>query len=233
MELKRFYGEKDGNFVTLSGREYLHCVKVTRHKVGYSLICCTGDGNDYYAKIVSVSDGEVIAEIERAEHNNAEPRHEITLVQACCKECDFIAQKAVELGVTRIIPFESERSNSKPLTRDRLESIVLDASKQCGRARLAEITDTALSLESALAKAGNATNKVICYEREKDVRMSDAVEAGDVVLVIGPEGGFTEEEIETAKTMGYTSVTLGARILRAETASIVALTLACGEIGEL
>lgn len=233
MELKRFYGQKTGNCVTLTGREYLHCIKVTRHKVGYSLICCTGDGNDYYSKIVSVSDGEVIAEIEHSIPNNAEPRYEITLVQACCKEFDFIVQKAVELGVTRIIPFESERSNSKPLTRDRLESIVLDASKQCGRARLAEITETAQNLEEALKTAGDATNKVICYERAKDVRISDAVKPGDVVTVIGPEGGFTEEEIETAKTMGYTSVTLGARILRAETASIVALTLACGEIGEL
>lgn len=234
MELKRFYGQKEGNFITLTGREYIHCVKVTRHKVGYLIIGCTGDGNDYRAVITSIDGGEVIAEIQSAEPNLTEPAHDIILLQACCKEFDFIAQKAVELGATRIIPYISERTNSKPLSADRLESIVLDAAKQCGRAKLPEIEAVAVGLEAALAAADNARSKVICYECERNVKMSDVVKpSGSVAVVIGPEGGFTPEEVKTAESLGYTAVTLGRRILRAETASVVALTLACGGIGEL
>ncbi len=234
MELKRFYGQKTGNAIVLTGREYVHCVKVTRHKTGYLIIGCIGDGYDYYAKIVLITPEEVIAEIERAELNVAEPKEELTLIQGCCKEFDFILQKAVELGATRIIPFESARSNSKPLGADRAESIVLDASKQCGRATLAEVTEPQPDLQSALELANNSKIKLMCYEGENNIRIADVVnESGSVAVVIGPEGGFTPEEVAVAERTGYTVVTLGKRILRAETASLVALTLIEREEGEL
>ncbi|MBO5775739.1 MAG: RsmE family RNA methyltransferase, partial [Clostridia bacterium] len=132
MEIKRFYGSKLGDKLVLSDREYYHCVKVTRHKAGYSLIVCIGDGKDYYSTIDKITANEVICSIQSVEDNNSETKAPLILCQAVCKELDFIVQKAVELGISEIIPFYSDRTNVKKVSLERLENIVIDAAKQCG-----------------------------------------------------------------------------------------------------
>ena len=234
MELKRFYGSKIGDKLVLTDREYYHCVKVTRHKSGYSLIVCIGDGKDYYATIDKITNDEVICSVESIVDNNSETRAPLILCQAVCKELDFIVQKSVELGVTDIIPFYSERTNVKKVSQERLENIIVDAAKQCGRAKLPivhEVTD----FKGALSKTASCGNKVFCYENERNQTIESVIANRDeaTVVIIGSEGGFSESEVEYAVAQGYKVVTLGRRILRAETAAIVALALTLDGINDI
>jgi 16S rRNA (uracil1498-N3)-methyltransferase len=156
-----------------------------------------------------------------------EPARQVTLYQSLLKsdKFDWLIQKAVELGVTKIIPVVSQYCIVKdisPAKRVRYNDIIKEATEQCGGAKLAElapVTKFADAIELAF-KAGGA--KVIAWENETDYALADA--ATDVVqLFIGPEGGYSAEEIEAAKNRQIIPVTLGKRILRAETAAIAAL----------
>ena len=234
MELKRFFGTKIRNEIILTDREYFHCVKVTRHKTGYSLICCVGDGFDYYCTIEQITNDEVRCSINKVINNVSEPRSKIILCQALCKEFDFVVQKAVELGVTDIVPYVSERSNVKKYSKERTESIVLDASKQCGRAILPNVHEL-FSFEKAIEEFLCVDNKIFCYEleRKRSIESSLKNKNGNTVVFIGSEGGFTENEVGLANDNGYNIVTLGRRILRVETASISALVLILNALGDI
>lgn len=233
MEIKRFFGSKYGDKIVLSDREYYHCVKVTRHKAGYSLICCIGDGKDYYCTIDKIEPDAVVCSIERVVTNNAETKAPFVLCQALCKEFDFVVQKAVELGVTEIVPYFSERTNVKKFSLDRLESIVLDAAKQCGRAVLPIVNDL-VCYEEALSYASKFENKIFCYENERVNSLKDAIKStSSTVVFIGSEGGFSEKEVDLAKQNCFEVVSLGRRILKVETASIAALVLALDAMGDI
>lgn len=233
MEIKRFYGSKVGDKIILSDREFFHCVKVTRHKAGYSLICCTGDGKDYYCVIDEINANNVVCSIERIENNLSETKERLILCQALCKEFDFVVQKAVELGVTEIVPYISQRSNVKKFSKDRAENIVLDASKQCGRAILPIVHDL-MNFDQALNHTNDVENKIFCYECEKDHTINESLKQNkSTVIFIGPEGGFLEDEVELAKGNGFNAVTLGRRILRVETAAITALVLTLNALGDI
>ena len=225
MEIKRFFGSKYGDKIILSDREYYHCVKVTRHKAGYSLICCVGDGQDYFCTIESINNDSVVCSIDEIVDNNSETKAPLILCQALCKEFDFVLQKAVELGATEIVPYISERTNVKKFSLDRAESIVLDAAKQCGRAVLPKINNV-VTYEEALNYASKYDNKILCYEIERNNSIKNAIKSqASTVLFIGSEGGFSEKEVALAKEAGYEITTLGRRILKVETAAITALVL--------
>ena len=233
MEYKRFYGSKIGDKIILSDREFIHCVKVTRHKTGYSLICCTGDGKDYYCVIDEINSNNVVCSVERVEENNSETKAPFVLCQALCKEFDFVVQKAVELGVTEIVPYVSERTNVKKFSMDRTENIVLDAAKQCGRATLPLVRDL-VSYEEALDAAKENVNKIFCYELEREKNIDSVIKAdSSTAICIGSEGGFSEEEVNLAREKGFDIVTLGRRILRVETAAISALVLTLNALGDI
>ena len=234
MELKRFYGSKLGNQIILTDREYFHCVKVTRHKAGYSLICCTGDGFDYYCNISEIKGEIVYCDIEKVIKNDSEPKGKIVLCQALCKEFDFVVQKSVELGVTDIVPYVSERINIKKYSKERTENIILDAAKQCGRAILPCAYDLK-DFNEILDAYKDFENKVFCYELERKNAIKSAINKldGNTVLFVGSEGGFSEEEVCKAKDLGYNVVTLGRRILRVETAAISAITLLLDAVGDI
>ncbi len=233
MEIKRFFGSKNGDKIVLSGREYYHCVKVTRHKAGYSLICCIGDGKDYHCTIDEIKDDSVICSIERIEENKSETKVPFVLCQALCKEFDFVLQKGVELGVTEIVPYVSERTNIKKFSLDRAESIILDAAKQCGRAVLPIINDV-VSYDEALKYASKFDNKVFCYENERTHSIKSVIkEPSSTALIIGSEGGFSEKEVDFAMQLEFNIVTLGRRILKVETAAITALILALDALGDI
>lgn len=234
MELKRFYGSKLGNQIVLTDREYFHCIKVTRHKAGYSLICCTGDGNDYFCNISAIKDEIVYCDIVSIVKNDSEPKGKIVLCQALCKEFDFVVQKAVELGVTDIVPYVSERTNVKKYSKERTESIVLDAAKQCGRAVLPCVYDLK-EFDEILEEYKNFDNKIFCYELERIKSIDSAIAKpdGTTVIFVGSEGGFSEEEVKEATTLGYNIVTLGRRILRVETAAISAIVLLLNAVGDI
>jgi 16S rRNA (uracil1498-N3)-methyltransferase len=155
---------------------------------------------------------------------------------------DSIVQKATELGAHRIIPFRSARSVPQ-LTADkalarvlRWRSIATEAARQCGRADIPEVNDV-LSFEEMLASAEDGTLKIIFWEEESErgikklLRDKRYEDARDISVIIGPEGGFSKEEVESAVRSGFISVSLGKNILKVETAAVTILSVIQYEVG--
>ena len=142
---------------------------------------------------------------------------------------EFIVQKAVELGVSRIVPYLSKNCVSRPdKTEKKVErwrKIAAEAAKQCGRGRLPEVA-AVVSVAQAIAQAAESETALFFYENEKPTGLHDALAGGvkdTVSLMVGPEGGFDPAEAKAAVDAGLQSVSLGTRILRCETAPIAAL----------
>ena len=142
---------------------------------------------------------------------------------------EWIVQKAVELGVSNIVPYLSKNCVSRPDKTDkkveRWRKIAAEAAKQCGRGVLPTV-GAVIPVGQAIAQAAQSETALFLYENERQTGLRDALAAGvgkDVSLLVGPEGGFAPEEAEAARQAGLKSVSLGTRILRCETAPVAAL----------
>ena len=231
MDLKRFFSnEPIDEYAYLYGQEFIHAVKVVRLKIGYKLIVCQGDDKDYYCTVEEISKNYLKAKVDEIRRNETEIGREIILYIGLNKDIDTVVQKAVELGVTKIVPFYSQHSNVDKINRQRLETIVTESSKQCGRSRLAKITDPIRFSEIE----GKNETIFAFYEFERNLKVSEApVPDGDIGIVIGSEGGFSVEEYQTMLEKNFFVLTLGKRILRVSTAVVSAITLVNEKIGEL
>jgi len=230
MELKRFFIDNEkihGDKILIDNQEYYHIVKVMRYKKGYKLIISTGDGYDYHSIIEEINDRFIVCRIENKEVNLNNSVVEINLFAAMIKEDNYelMVQKAVELGVHSITPLITQYTSERNIRIDRLEKIALEASKQCGRASRAEIREAKTYIDAVLSFKDNYA--IMAYEKEKKVYLKDIIpeirDAKSISVIIGPEGGFSEEEARQAEEKGIMKFSLGKRILRAETASIVTL----------
>ena len=167
--------------------------------------------------------------------SDKEPETQVTLLFGALKgdKSELVVQKAVELGVFRIGIFLSRFCSVSfgENKLERLERVAREAAKQCLRARVPEIT-LYPDLESALSSAQTCKNKLFACEFLKTGEGDFASLEGPTALVVGSEGGFSREEFERAKELGFTGVSLGKRILRAETASIALLSVAMHALGE-
>lgn len=235
MDLKRFFSDTidwNNKTASLTGEEYYHAVKVTRHKKGYKLILCGGDCYDYFCEVTEVTKDALYAKIESRSENNAESDCFITLFIGVNKELDTVVQKAVEMGVKKIVPFTSAHSNVDKINIDRLKKIVVESSKQCGRNYLAEVTNI-VTLNEAFELSQNST-VFFYYEYEKKLKTKDVKnENGQIGVFIGSEGGFSTDEVELARNKGANVLTLGNRILRVSTAVVSALSLIAENNGEI
>lgn len=241
MDIKRFYVSMDDitdNVVTICGDEFWHLTKVLRYKVGYKIIVCNNvDGMDYLCKITLIDKDYCQAIIEDVFENECKTNVQVALFQALPKgdKADLILQKAVELGVGDIFFFESEFVAEKKFNLDRLYKINIEACKQCGRSRISDIYGL-LTFEQMLDLLKNFDKVIICYENEKinDIKSElSNFEGQSIAVIIGSEGGFSEAEIAQCVSHGAKSVTLGKRIMRCETASIVACGIIMYELGEM
>ncbi len=238
MEIKRFFVSPSdivNDVVTITGEEFYHLTTVLRHKVGYKIVVCCSDDYDYNATITEIKKDYAKAKIDSRIPNCCKPKTNINLYQAVIKNAklDIVIQKAIELGVHSITLFFSKNTNETNINIDRLNKIAKEASKQCGRADLVKINGV-LSFDEMLKDIKQYNNIVIPYEYEDENNFSNLnlENNGDFALIIGSEGGFDSVEVEKVKQLGGKSVTLGNRILRAETASIVATSLLMYELGE-
>lgn len=235
MEVRRFFAEpsdyKDG-IITLGKRETAHAA-VLRQKVGYEVVVALGNGYDYKGVITSISKDSFTVKVVAETENVCETRKRFGLFQCTAKSSDFILQKAVELGFSEFVNVCAERSNAK-ITDDRLRSIAFDAAKQCGRARIPDILSLS-SVKDAVKKFSEYDIVIFPYENASDGSISeiDFRNAESVAVIIGAEGGFTVSEAEAIIAANAKCVTLGKRILRAETAAVSAMTLALEYSGEL
>ncbi|MDE5990688.1 MAG: 16S rRNA (uracil(1498)-N(3))-methyltransferase [Clostridia bacterium] len=240
MEIKRFFAnsqDNDGSNIKIYGEEFTHMTKVLRHKVGYKIIVNLDDGKDYNCTLTEINSDFAIARIDSITENECRAKASVTLFQALPKgdKIDLIAQKCVELGVENIIPFTSRYTNESKFNHTRCQRIALEACKQCGRSRKAEIGELT-DFDGLLNTLKDYDVIIMPYENSKVGKIGQVVglESGKkIALIIGSEGGFCEEEVEKVRKLGGEIISLGKRILRCETASIVAVSLVMYELGEL
>lgn len=237
MEIRRFFvspSDIDGNTVTVRGDEFLHMTKVLRTKKGYKVLICADDGTERDCTVREITGDCAVLDVDALRKVD---RRKVRLTLYCGllknQKTDIVIQKAVELGVVRIVPFVSANTVEKKFNVERGRRIALEAAKQCGTAYVSEVCEP-LSFGEVTARFGEFSDVLFAYEKERENPVKSVVFQGnDVALVVGSEGGFTEEEHEAAKNAGAVSVTLGRRILRAETADIVACALTLDALGEL
>lgn len=240
MELKRFFASAedfDGRYITLEGEEFEHMTKVLRHKAGYKIIVSLNDGKDYYCTIVEISKTYAKAEVDEIIDNECKSTASVTLFQALPKgdKLDIIIQKCVELGVEDIIPFKSRFTNESKYNVNRARRIALEACKQCGRARKANVGEL-VDFEEMIERLSYYDVVILPYENAKVGSMRDVVGLGEdkkIALIIGSEGGFSSDEVKLAEEKNAQVISLGKRILRCETAAIIASALIMYELGDL
>jgi 16S rRNA (uracil1498-N3)-methyltransferase len=244
--MPRFYVPQpqiEKGMLSVEGDEVKHIRKVLRLKAGDEIIVFDGLGKEYEGTIFGEGPSSVLIKIQNIFSTAAESPIEITLAQSLLKgeKMDYLIQKATELGVKEIVPFFSYRSvplleKSKRLKRHhRWERIAVEASKQCGRGVVPKIEPLQHYSEMLRAASRNALCLILC-EREgtklKEV-LGRSKEKTKIFFIIGPEGGFGEEEVEEAKREEFIPVTLGRRILRAETTSLCLLSILQYERGDI
>lgn len=208
-----------------------YLTRVLKLRPGDSLVLFNGDGFDYAAELVSAMRDAVTVRVNARLPAVAESPLSVTLVQAVGKgdRMDYSLQKATELGVTRIQPLFSARTEVR-LEGARLEKrmehwrgVVMAACEQSGRATL-PVLATALSLDEWLATPGPATCYVLDPRAERCLAATEKP-AGGAAVLIGPEGGFTEQEMRQLSLAGVNAVRLGPRVLRTESAGPAAITV--------
>lgn len=228
-----FTNEIDENNITLTGSDAVHVGRSLRMKPGEPLTVCCG-GIDYNCEISEITSDTVYLSLKEKVVCAAEPNIEVTLFQAVPKmdKLEYIIQKSVELGASRIVPMLTRRCVSRPDERDfakklaRLNKIAAEAAKQSGRGIIPQVTPI-VSYKKALEMMKELDRNVLLYEEEGGVSFGevDLTGAKTVGLVIGSEGGFDREEAEACTAVGAAQVWLGKRILRCETAPITALSI--------
>ena len=219
---------------TISGQDARHMVKVLRLKKGAALEISNGRGKDFSARIAAASVDRVELEIIEELSSAMESSVHITLCSGMLKDnkMDLVIKYATQLGIREWIPFFSERSIPSPDAKrmekrvERWESIARESLKQCRRSRLPEIRRP-LDFETVLTLTGSSDIKLASWEKASArlAALQRQDDAGRIFILIGPEGGFSDHEIELAQQKGFVSWSLGPRILRAETASIASCTL--------
>lgn len=216
----------------ITGENAKHISRSLRMKCGEELTICDKEQIRYDCVIEDINADCVTVRVENSSPCEHEPDRKITLYQALPKgeKMEFIIQKAVELGAYEIVPVLSQRCISRPDEKsarkktERWNKIALSAAMQSRRGIIPKVSNI-ISFEQAAQRAGSTA--VICYE-EGGVPMGNASQLegrGDISLFIGSEGGFERSEVERILNGGGCAVTLGKRILRAETAPLAALSV--------
>ena len=220
--MKKFFGKKQENLIILDGEELKH-LAVLRCNVGDDIVCFCNDEFSYNTKIKEISKKQCICEIISTTLCNANPKINITLFQGLPKldKLEVITQKATELGVSEIYPFESEftvaKANNNKL--ERLNKIIYESCKQCGRSKLTKINEC-VSFQKMLSMLNNYDLVLFANETNKTIKDINFNNAKNIAIIVGSEGGFSPKEIQALQNI-TTQIGLGERILRTETASIV------------
>ncbi|HEY2882691.1 MAG TPA: RsmE family RNA methyltransferase [Pirellulales bacterium] len=219
-----------GDRATLTGPEAHHLVNVMRAKIGDRVTLFDGEGDEFVAEISSV--GRVTLDLKILERQSINREASVPLILAVAlpkgDRQKFLLEKAVELGAVGLTPLVTERGVAQPVDSalERLRRVVVEASKQCGRNQLLEIYPAEPWKKFAAAAPANSSDtlRLIAHPGGKSLReiwqaRSSSPNRPFVIAAIGPEGGFTDDEVAAGIAAGWTTVDLGPRILRVETAT--------------
>lgn len=232
------HGQINEHTITITGSDVNHIKNVLRMQKGEKLVICDGQGTDYYCSIADFSKDEVIASILEMNDTETELNSKIYLFQGLPKKdkMELIIQKAVELGVYEVIPvsmkrcvakIEEKKKEQKKL--ERWQAIATSAAKQSGRGIIPKVQGV-MSYQDALQKAKELELTIVPYEQAEGMAESKKIvesvyKKKSIGIFIGPEGGFDDAEIEKAKEAGFSTISLGKRILRTETAGLAILSI--------
>ncbi|RJQ38083.1 MAG: 16S rRNA (uracil(1498)-N(3))-methyltransferase [Nitrospiraceae bacterium] len=250
-----------GNRITLSGEKARYLISVLRCSAGDELQIFDGEGNLYKSKITGIENKKVIIDLLERISLNAESPLNLTLVQGILKgeKMDLVIQKSTELGIKEIIPAITERSQIRQTRKvDRWRKIAEEASKQSGRTIVPVVHEPIEFSSWLIAHSSQPIKGFIFWEegglplRETIEKMQDTrykmhdtredlsnhpesciMNPASLYLIVGPEGGFSKEEVSLSVSKGLVTVSLGKRILRAETASVSAVALIQFSLGDI
>lgn len=219
---------------TLSGSEAHHLLHVMRAKPGDEVVLFDGSGEEFPARVETLRRSEADLFVLGRRRVDRELPAPLILGVALPKgdRQRWLVEKAVELGVSRLVPLDTARSVAQPDAKavQRLGRAVIEASKQCGRNRLMEIGLPTVWREF-VASAGEARIRLVAHPSSQSrPRMLHSVPPGPVWLAVGPEGGLSEEEVEQAVRCGWEAISLGPRIMRIETAALALTALLAAEL---
>jgi 16S rRNA (uracil1498-N3)-methyltransferase len=226
-----------GDCPVITGDDAGHIRNVLRLKPGDEIELIDGTGLECDARIVRISAGKVDVSILGRRFSGSRSTPRLIIAQALLKDNkpDTIIRQITELGIHEWVPFAARRSvpvlNAQRISsrKDRWEKIAIEALKQCRRSNLLKISDL-LTFDAMLAYGENCDIKLIFWEDESpsnpfELPVANTGSVQSVMAIIGPEGGFTPDEVAAAKAGGYTTVSLGPRILKADTATLAVSTL--------
>ena len=239
--MPKFFVDKNqisDEYILLCGENAHHISRSLRMTVGEQIAVSDMESFEYDCVLESFTDSTVRAKIINKYVSKSEPEIKVHLFQALPKgeKLDFIIQKSVELGVYDITPFESERcvvkvkNDAESRKTERRNKIALEAAKQCGRGIIPNVKPS-ISFGDMLKFASQSDVVLFCYEGEGTLPMANALKSiraekniKDISIIIGSEGGFSVDEAIQSDEFGFVRIGLGKRILRAETAAIMALS---------
>ena len=240
-----FYKGLLADTIEITGSDAHHLMHVMRAKAGQEVTVVDDAGCVARMEMTAFREDAVTLTLKERLAADTESPLKLVLAQCLLKadKMDYVVQKAVELGVTEIIPVKSHncvvRYDAKKAAarQQRWQKIAEEAAKQCGRTALTSVTP--ITDLSGLLKDNSCaedTEIIFCYENEDENTVKSCLRAAQgkrLILLVGPEGGFTLDEAQTVQEAGGRAVTLGPRILRAETAAVAAVTVAQYENGDL
>ena len=233
--------------IKIQGTDVNHIKNVLREKVGSELIICNEKtGQDYLCEIKEIKEENIICNIKEKLLNNVESNIKVTIMQGLPKadKMELIIQKSVELGVNNIIPIEMKRCVVKLKDKDKIKKIERwqkiseVAAKQSGRNIIPEINQVE-NLKNICETFENYDIVLLAYENEKENTIKNELKQlkeknqnkdVKIAILIGPEGGIAEEEVEIARKKGAKIITLGKRILRTETVALNVLSIIMYEL---
>jgi 16S rRNA (uracil1498-N3)-methyltransferase len=229
---ERFFVESPirGSEAQLMAGEAQHVAKVLRARPGDGIVVFDGSGAEFLAQLISLGRHEVNLQIVVRREVSRELLREITLAVALPKgdRQQWLVEKLTELGVARLVPLRTERNVAQPVEKalGRLRRWVIEASKQCGRNTLLEIAPPADFLDYVSTAPLDAQRVIAHPGANQSLELASMNANFPLVAVIGPEGGWTEDEVAQARTAGWQAVDLGPTILRIEKAAVKLAILA-------
>ena len=238
-EMKRFFVDKVTDPPVLSGEQHKHLSLVLRARPGDNVILCAGDGYDRICTIKDIRRNETLLTLREKVRNESEPDISVTLFMSVMKgdKNDLVVQKATELGACEIYPVITKfvQNHERVVKTERLNKIAAEAAKQCGRSMVPIVRDT-INFKDIPCMLGGFDLVVFPYENARELSLKGFLTAIDkstvksVAVVVGSEGGFADDETLALTNAGVVPVTLGKRILRAETANIAVLSVVMYEL---
>ena len=242
MRIPRIYTAQElsvGAEILLPEQAGEHAVRVLRLERGHPLILINGDGCEYDAELASLAKRAVTAIITKVRAVDREATLSITLAQSIARgeKMDWILQKATELGVSQIVPLVTERTEVK-LDEERAErrmahwdSVIESACEQCGRTTLPALAPPQRIDRWLTTLDFKGARLAMIPDGETTVRELPATDAG-VIVVVGPEGGLSEQDVVMLRQADFSGLQLGPRILRTETAGIAAIAALQALLGD-